>query len=188
MPSGKTYTSSRLSRFGTSIFTEVSEAAATRGAVNLGQGFPDFDGPAFITSAAARAVQEGPNQYAPMGGHPSLTHAISRRYHTDHGLDIDPELEVTVTAGCTEAIASSIQGIIEPGDEVIILEPWYDSYPATIEMAGGVCRYLTLSAPEFRLDCAALEACVSSRTRMIIINSPHNPTGRVWSKEELIWK
>ena len=184
MSADQTFTTSRLLRFGTSIFTEVSAAAAKYGAVNLGQGFPDFDGPDFVTTAAANAVKDGPNQYAPMGGHPLLTQAIAHRFQSDHAVEIDPEHEVTITAGCTEAIASSIQGIIEHGDEVIILEPWYDSYPAAIEMAGGVCRYLTLTAPDFRLKGDDLEACVSDRTRMIIINSPHNPTGRILDDQE----
>ena len=179
------YITQRLRRFGTSIFTEVSAAASEAGAINLGQGFPDFDGPDFVKDAARKAVAEGPNQYAPMGGYPELNRAIAFRYEKEQGVSVDPLQEITVTPGCTGAIGSAMLGVLEPGDEVLLLEPWYDSYPAMVELAGGTCRYLPLRAPDFRIRLEDLEAAITPRMRMMVVNTPHNPTGRVLDEEEM---
>ncbi|MDA1026395.1 MAG: aminotransferase class I/II-fold pyridoxal phosphate-dependent enzyme, partial [Planctomycetota bacterium] len=131
----------RLQPYGSSIFSEISALSARHNAVNLGQGFPDFDGPEEVRNAAAAAVIDGPNQYAPLAGLPSLRHAITAWYQRWYGVAIDPDHEVTVTSGCTGAIGDAMLGVLEPGDEVLLIEPWYDSYPASVVMAGGVCRY-----------------------------------------------
>ena len=185
MPEPSPHVTSRLRRFGESIFTEVSRAAAKSGAINLGQGFPDFDGPDFVKAAAVRAINDGPNQYAPVGGLPILTEAIAQRFQATQSVVVDPATQVTVTPGCTGAIASAMLGFLEPGDEVLLLEPWYDSYPAMVEMAGAVCRYLRLESPAFRITRSALEAAITPATRMMVVNTPHNPTGRVLDDEEL---
>lgn len=175
---------SRLRRFGTSIFTEMTALAVEKDAINLGQGFPDFNGPEFVLEAAAKAVRNGPNQYSPMSGLPVMREAIARRFEIDHGVKVDPTDEVTVTPGCTGAIAAAMLGILEQGDEVILFEPWYDSYPATIEMAGASCTYVQLKAPNFRINREDIEAVITSKTRMIVVNTPHNPTGRILDEEE----
>jgi aspartate/methionine/tyrosine aminotransferase len=177
--------SSRLRRFGTSIFSEVTALAAERGAINLGQGYPDEDGPKFILEAAAKAIERGPNQYAPMAGLPVLRQAIARRFEATQGVVVDWNDEVTVTSGCTGAITATMLGVLEPHDEVVLFEPWYDSYPASVEMAGGVPRYVRLEPPSFRIVEEKLRAAVTPRTRMIVLNTPHNPTGRVFDEREL---
>jgi aspartate/methionine/tyrosine aminotransferase len=176
---------STLAPFGSSVFTEMSQLARQYNAVNLGQGFPDFDGPAFLKEAAYRAIREGHGQYARSFGVPELNAAIAARFARDTGLTVDPDREITVTAGCTEAIAATMLGLLERGDEVILIEPFYDSYPATIAMAGATVRSVTLRAPQFALDIERLRAAVTDRTRMILVNTPHNPTGRVFTMEEL---
>jgi len=176
---------SRLRGIPPTIFTEMSALAVATGAVNLGQGFPDVDGPASVLEAAVAAVRAGANQYAPGPGVPALREAIARHQERSYGLSWDPVSEVVVTTGATEAIAGALLGLLEPGDEVVLLEPYYDSYLAMIRMAGGVRRPVTLRAPDFRLDVAALHAAISDRTRMILLNTPHNPTGTVLSREEL---
>lgn len=170
---------------GETIFAEMSALAARTGAVNLGQGFPDTDGPAELLAAAADAVRHGPNQYAPGIGLPALRQAIARHQQRHYGLDPDPDTGVVVTTGCTEAIAGALLGLVDPGDEVVVLEPYYDSYTAIIDFAGGVRRPVTLRAPDFRLDPAELEAAVTERTKLILLNTPHNPTGRVLDDTEL---
>ncbi len=170
---------------GATIFAEMSALAARTGAVNLGQGFPDADGPATVLDAASRALHGGANQYAPGTGIPALRQAIARHQQRHYGIELDPDTQVTVTTGCTEAIAGALLGLVDPGDEVVVLEPYYDSYTAMIDFAGGVRRPVTLRAPDFRLDPAELEAAVSPRTRLILLNSPHNPTGRVLDAAEL---
>ncbi|MEZ6210161.1 MAG: methionine aminotransferase [Phycisphaerales bacterium] len=177
--------SSRLSSFGTTIFAEMSRLAIVHGAVNLGQGFPDFDGPDWLKDAASRALRDHPNQYAPTGGLPALTTAIADRWALRTGMHPDPATEVTVTCGCTEGIAAAMIGLLNPGDEVVVFEPYYDSYRACIAMADGVPRYVPLRAPGFVFDPDEFRAAFSGRTRAVLINTPHNPTGRVLTREEL---
>ncbi|KRC65845.1 aminotransferase [Aeromicrobium sp. Root236] len=177
--------SARLTGLGTTIFAEMSALALRTGAVNLGQGFPDTDGPAEVIEVAVDALRGGRNQYAPGTGVPELRHAIAAHQKRFYGVDVEPDTEVGVTTGATEAIASALLGLIDPGDEVIVLEPYYDSYVAVIQMAGGVRRPVTLRAPDFRLPIDELRAAVSPRTTAILLNSPHNPTGTVLRREEL---
>ena len=185
MPATPHGTASRLARFGESVFTRISRLAAEHKAVNLGQGFPNFDGPEFVKEAGRRAITDGLGQYARMYGLPEVNRAIADRFHLDHGMQVDPEREVTVTTGCTEAIAATMLGLVEPGDEVVLIEPFYDSYPATLAMAGGTLRTVRLQAPDFRLPVEELRRAVTNRTRLILLNTPHNPTGRVFDDAEL---
>ncbi|MGV9251770.1 pyridoxal phosphate-dependent aminotransferase [Streptomyces sp. NPDC003697] len=182
----------RLAEFGTTIFAEMSALAARTGAINLGQGFPDTDGPEEIREAAVRALRDGRgNQYPPGPGVPELRAAIAAHQSRRYGLAYDPDTEVLVTAGATEAIAASLLALLEPGDEVVALEPYYDSYAACIAMAGGRRVPVTLrphhgpDGPAFRLDLDELRAAVTDRTRLLLINTPHNPTGTVLAREEL---
>ncbi len=175
----------RLAPFGSTIFTEISRLAAERGAINLGQGFPNFDGPDFVKEAAIEAIRAGHGQYARMFGIPELNRAVAEVFTAGTGLDVDPEREVTITSGCTEALAASFLGLVGPGEEVILFEPYYDSYRACAAMAGAVPRFVTLRAPSFRIDPRPLRAAFSPRTRAIVVNTPHNPTGRVLGADEL---
>ncbi|MGV9266540.1 pyridoxal phosphate-dependent aminotransferase [Kitasatospora sp. NPDC003701] len=176
----------RLAGMGTTIFAEMSALATATGSINLGQGFPDTDGPASVARAAADAVLAGRgNQYPPGPGIPELRTAIAEHQQRFRGLAYDPDTEVLVTAGATEAIAAALLALLEPGDEVIALEPFYDSYAACIAMAGAVRVPLTLRAPDFRPDLERLRSLVTPRTRLLLLNSPHNPTGLVLSPEEL---
>jgi len=170
---------------GTTIFEVMSRLAAERGAVNLGQGFPEEDGPADIREAAARAVLEGPNQYPPMRGLPELRQSVAAHYNAHHGLDLDWAREVTITSGATEAIAAALLAFIEPGDEVVLFEPLYDSYLPMVRRAGGVPRIVRLNPPRWRLDRAALEAAFTPRTRVVMVNTPHNPAASVLPREDL---
>ncbi|MEE3002102.1 MAG: aminotransferase class I/II-fold pyridoxal phosphate-dependent enzyme [Planctomycetota bacterium] len=178
-------TAQRLARFGETIFSEISRLALQHNAVNLGQGFPDFDGPEFIKQAAIAAIDRGDNQYAPMPGIPALRETIAECFEAETGQEIDPGSWITVTSGCTEAIAACLVGLTGPGDEVILLEPFYDSYPACLAMTDAVPRFLTLRPPSFEIDLDALRALVTDRTRIILLNTPHNPCGRVYSRAEL---
>jgi N-succinyldiaminopimelate aminotransferase len=176
----------RLAGLGTTIFAEMSARAVATGSINLGQGFPDEDGPREIAQAAADAILAGRgNQYPPGPGVPELRAAISAHQKRWYGLSCDPDTEVLVTAGATEAIAAALLALVEPGDEVIAFEPYYDSYAANIAMAGGVRVPVTLRPPSFRPDLDALRAAVSQRTRLILLNTPHNPTGTVFTFDEL---
>ncbi|MGW4276879.1 pyridoxal phosphate-dependent aminotransferase [Streptomyces seoulensis] len=178
----------RLAEFGTTIFAEMSALAAATGSINLGQGFPDTDGPEAIREAAVRALREGRgNQYPPGPGVPELRTAVAAHQLRRYGLSYDPDTEVLVTAGATEAIAAALLALVEPGDEVIALEPYYDSYAACIAMAGGRRVPVTLRPHEgaFRLDLDELRAAVTDRTRLLLLNTPHNPTGTVLTREEL---
>ncbi|WP_372735901.1 pyridoxal phosphate-dependent aminotransferase [Nocardioides sp.] len=178
-------TATRLHGIAPTIFTEMSRLAVRTGAVNLGQGFPDIDGPPEVIAAAVAALQGGRNQYAPGPGVPELRAAIARHQHRHYGIDLDPDTEVVVTTGCTEAIAAALLGLVDPGDEVVVLEPYYDSYVAMIQMAGGIRRPVTLTAPDFRLDLDRMRAAITPATRFILLNSPHNPTGTVLNRTEL---
>jgi N-succinyldiaminopimelate aminotransferase len=175
-----------MAGMGTTIFAEMSELASATGSVNLGQGFPDTDGPAEVARAAADAIMSGRgNQYPPGAGIPELRQAVAEHQRRCYGLQVDPDSEVLVTAGATEAIAAALLSLLEPGDEVIAFEPYYDSYAACIAMSGAVRVPVTLRAPDFRPDLDALRAAVTARTRLILLNSPHNPTGSVFSRAEL---
>jgi aspartate/methionine/tyrosine aminotransferase len=175
----------RLSGFGTTIFTEVTRLALEHGAINLAQGFPDFDGPDFVKEAAIAAIRAGRGQYARMTGIPEIHEALAAKYRRDYGLDYRPGEEITVTSGATEAIFAVIQGICDPGDEVVLFEPYYDSYKASVRMAGAVPRFVTLAEPDWSFDLAAVESAVNDRTRALFVNTPHNPTGKVFSRDEL---
>ncbi|MGA6174107.1 pyridoxal phosphate-dependent aminotransferase [Streptomyces sp. NPDC012600] len=176
----------RLAGFGTTIFAEMSALAARTGSINLGQGFPDTDGPEEIREAAVRALRAGHgNQYPPGPGIPELRTAVAAHQERFYGLTWSPDTEVLVTTGATEAIAAALLALVEPGDEVIAFEPYYDSYAACIAMAGGVRVPLTLRAPAFRPDLDELRALITPRTRLLLLNSPHNPTGTVLTPEEL---
>ncbi len=175
-----------MAGLGTTIFAEMSALAVATGSVNLGQGFPDVDGPAEIARAAADAILSGRgNQYPPGRGIPELRQAIAGHQQRYYGLRFDPDTEVLVTAGATEAVAAALLALVEPGDEVIAFEPYYDSYAACIAMAGGVRVPVTLRPPDFRPDLDALRAAITGRTRLILLNSPHNPTGSVFTRAEL---
>ena len=177
-------TATRLREFGTSIFTVVSALSNRHEAVNLGQGFPDFDGPEPIRRAAAEAVLTGPNQYAPLSGTGRLRHAVADWMARTQSVEVDADQEVTVTAGATGGLSAVMLGILEPGDEVVLVEPWYDAYPAAVVMAGGRPAYATPEAPDYRIDSRTIEAAISPATRAIVVNSPHNPTGRVLDESE----
>jgi N-succinyldiaminopimelate aminotransferase len=175
----------RLQGLGTTIFAEMSALAVRTGSVNLGQGFPDTDGPDSLLEDAISAIRSGANQYPPGRGIPALRQAIVDHQKRFYGLEYDPDTQVLVTTGATEAIAAALLAYVEPGDEVIALEPYYDSYAACIAMAGGHRVPVTLRAPDFRLDLDELRAAVTPRTKVLLINSPHNPTGTVLNDEEL---
>ena len=175
----------RLQGIPPTIFSEMSALAVRTGSVNLGQGFPDVDGPPAVIARAVEALQGGQNQYAPGTGVPALREAIARHQARHYGLDLDPDRQVCVTTGCTEGVAAALLGLVDEGDEVVVLEPYYDSYVAMIQMAGGVRRPVTLRSPDFRLDVDELRAAVGPRTRFVLLNSPHNPTGTVLDRDEL---
>ncbi|MFJ3930295.1 MULTISPECIES: pyridoxal phosphate-dependent aminotransferase [unclassified Streptomyces] len=175
----------RLDGLGTTIFAEMSALATATGAINLGQGFPDTDGPESVREAAVRALRDGRgNQYPPGPGVPELRQAIADHQHRFYGLSLDPDTEVLVTAGATEAIAATMLALLEPGDEVIAFEPFYDSYVACIAMAGAKRIPLTLRAPSFRPDLDELRSRITPRTRLLLLNTPHNPTGMVLTADE----
>ena len=176
----------RLEGLGTTIFAEMSARAVATGSINLGQGFPDRDGTAEIAQAAADAVLAGRgNQYPPGPGVPELRQAIAVHDERFYDMRYDPDTEILVTAGATEAIAAAMLALVEPGDEVIAFEPYYDSYAANIAMAAGVRVPVTLHPPSFRPDINALRKAITPKTRLILLNSPHNPTGTVFDREEL---
>ncbi|GAA1072410.1 pyridoxal phosphate-dependent aminotransferase [Tsukamurella spumae] len=177
----------RLQPFTSTIFAEISALAADTGAVNLGQGFPDTDGPAGMLAAAKAAIDGGMNQYPPGDGLPELRRAVSAQVEREYGLHYDPDGEVLITVGASEGIAAAVLGLVEPGQEVILIEPYYDSYAATVAMAGAVRVVVPLveDGGRYRLDPAMLRGAVTDRTAAIIVNSPHNPTGTVLSDEDL---
>lgn len=179
-------TAARLSDFKDSIFGVISKLAREHNAVNLGQGFPDFDGPEFLKKIAFEKMSEGHNQYAPFPGTPNLRNEIANYYQKFYSLKFDSEKEITVTVGATEALYLVINAVVNPGDEVIVLEPFYDSYVASIKLAGGIPVPVTMHGPDFSVDSSELKKAISSRTKMLILNNPHNPSGKVWTKEELL--
>ena len=175
----------RLQGFGTTIFAEMSALALKTESINLGQGFPDTDGPKEVADAAVHAIVNGPNQYPPLPGQPGLRRAIADHQQRFYGLSWDPNSEVLVTAGATEAIAATMLALCDTGDEIITFEPTYDSYSATIKMAGAVEKPILLNAPDFSFDLDELTAAISPCTRAILVNTPHNPTGKVFSRDEM---
>ena len=182
------YVAEALAPFGTSIFAEMTRLAIEHEAVNLSQGFPDFDGPDFVKEAAIEAIRAGENQYARTTGIPPLNRIIARNWKRATGMSIDPDTQVTVTSGCTEAIAATLLGLLNPGDEIVIFEPYYDSYPALAARVGAVARYVTLRPDEsgrFIFSEDELRAAFTEKTRAILVNTPHNPTGTVFTREEL---
>lgn len=183
----QTHIAERFRPFGTTIFAEMTRLAVQHSAVNLSQGFPDFDGPDFVKSAACEAIRAGHNQYARSAGVPELAHAIAGRFAARTHISVDPLSQVTVTSGCTEALASTLLGLVNPGEEVILFEPYYDSYRACVAMAGATARYVALRevGGRFTYDAEELARAFTDRTRAILVNSPHNPTGTVFSRTEL---
>lgn len=175
----------RMRSFGTTIFAEMTALAQQTGAINLGQGFPDTDGPTSVLDGAVAAIRGGQNQYPPGPGIPALRQAIAEHQERFYGLDVDPATQVLVTAGATEAIAASLLALVEPGEEVVLFEPYYDSYAAAVALAGGVRRTVLLRAPDFAVDEARLRAAFTDRTRVVLLNTPHNPTGKVFTGAEL---
>jgi N-succinyldiaminopimelate aminotransferase len=175
----------RLDAYGLTVFGEMSALADATGAINLGQGFPDSDGPPEVIEAAVEAVRSGKNQYPPGRGVPTLLQAIADHESSWWGLEFDPATEILVTAGATEAIAAAVLGLCQEGDEVVIFEPYYDSYAATIELAGARRRVVPLRPPRWTFDPEELEQAVTPATRLILLNTPHNPSGRVLSRPEL---
>ena len=176
---------SKLPNVGTTIFTVMSKLAADVGAINLSQGFPDFDCDPALIDAVTRHMREGRNQYAPMQGVPALRQAIAAKYELFHGRRYDPDAEVTVTSGGTEAIFDAVAAVCGPGDEAIVLEPCYDCYVPAIELSGATPVVVTLTLPDYRLDWNAVRTAVTTRTRLIIINSPHNPTGAILGPSDI---
>ena len=174
-----------LRPFGTSIFTEMTSLANAYHAINLSQGFPDFDGPEAVKAKAAEAIMAGPNQYAPSIGIPELRHAVARKMMRFHGLVVDADEEITITSGATEGLCATLLGLLDPGDEVILMEPCFDTYAPISALAGATIRYVSLIPPDFSLPREELLRAFSPRTKAIILNTPHNPTGRVFSMEEL---
>ncbi|HVZ74346.1 MAG TPA: methionine aminotransferase [Polyangia bacterium] len=174
----------RASGIGTSIFTEISALAVAHGAVNLGQGFPDFPAPAFIKEAARRAIADDRNQYAPAAGLPRLRAALAARWERLHGAPADAD-EVTVASGATELLHDAVLAVVDPGDEVVVFEPTYDAYVPDVLMAGGVARPVALRPPHWTWDSAELARAFGPRTRAVILNTPHNPTGKMFSRAEL---
>jgi aspartate/methionine/tyrosine aminotransferase len=175
----------RLEGFGVSIFTEMTRLAVEHRAVNLGQGFPDFPAPDFIKEAAARAIAADHNQYAPAPGLLRLRRAVAEHFQRRHGRAVDPAGEVTIAAGATEVIFDAVMALMDPGDEAVVFEPAYDAYLPDIKMAGGTAKVVTLRPPDWRFDPDQLRAAFGPRTRLLILNTPHNPTGKVYDEEEL---
>ena len=175
----------RMRPFGATVFGRISVLATRHGAINLGQGFPDDDGPREVLEAAAEALASGRNQYPPPKGAPELLDAIAAHRRRFTGIDVAPATQVQVTTGATEGMAASILGLVEPGDEVVMFEPYYDTYVSAVALAGGVRRTVPLRFPDYAVDEQALRAAFSSRTRLVLLNTPNNPTGKVFSREEL---
>ncbi|ATO34386.1 Methionine aminotransferase [Dickeya dianthicola] len=181
---------SKLPSLGTTIFTQMSALAQQHRAINLSQGFPDFDGPDYLKQRLAYHVSQSANQYAPMTGVAPLRQAIAEKTATLYGWQPDADSEVTVTAGATEALFAAISALVRPGDEVVCFDPSYDSYAPAVQLAGGVLKRIALQPPAFRVDWAAFGALLSDRTRLVIVNTPHNPSATVWQQENFrrLWQ
>ncbi|QDX31060.1 pyridoxal phosphate-dependent aminotransferase [Dickeya poaceiphila] len=181
---------SKLPSLGTTIFTQMSALAQQHQAINLSQGFPDFDGPDYLKQRLAYHVSLGANQYAPMTGVAPLRQAIAEKTATLYGWQPDADSEVTVTAGATEALFAAISALVRPGDEVVCFDPSYDSYAPAVQLAGGVLKRIALQPPAFRVDWAAFSALLSDRTRLVIVNTPHNPSATVWQQDDFrqLWQ
>lgn len=176
---------SKLPNVGTTIFTRMSQLAAESGALNLSQGFPDFPGPAPLLEAVARHVMAGHNQYSPMTGLPALREQVAAKVASLYGRSVSADAEVTIVPGATEGIFCAVQALIRPGDEAIVLDPCYDSYEPSVELAGGRCVHVALNLPDFRIDWQRLADAITPRTRLIFLNSPHNPSGALIDREDL---
>jgi methionine aminotransferase len=176
---------SKLPNVGTTIFTTMSQLATQTGALNLSQGFPDFDGPQALREAVARHVMNGHNQYSPMTGLPALREQVAAKIARAYGASVHPDTDITITPGATEAIFCAVQAVVRPGDEVIVFDPVYDSYEPSVELAGGRCIHVQLAPGTFAIDWDRLTAALSPRTRLIMINSPHNPSGALISRDDL---
>jgi methionine aminotransferase len=176
---------SKLPNVGTTIFTRMSQLAAQTGAINLSQGFPDYDGPEALREAVSRHIASGHNQYAPMTGLPALREQVAAKIAALYGRAVDADAEVTITPGATQAIFCAIQTLVRAGDEVIVFDPCYDSYEPSVELAGGRCVHLQLQAPAFTIDWPALEQALNARTRLIVLNTPHNPSGSLIGRADL---
>lgn len=179
------FASDKIRGFGTSVFAEMSRLAVEHNAVNLGQGFPDFAGPEFAKEAAKRAIDADLNQYAISHGQPRLRKAIAASFVSRYGREIDPDREITVASGATEVIFDAIQAFIGPGDELLAFEPFYDSYPTATVLAGGVFKPIRLQPPDWSFDLEALRSAITPRSKVLLLNTPHNPTGKVFTAEEL---
>ncbi|MGE3774467.1 MAG: aminotransferase class I/II-fold pyridoxal phosphate-dependent enzyme, partial [Gammaproteobacteria bacterium] len=176
---------SKLPHVGTTIFTVMSQMAAEHGAINLSQGFPDYDGPVALKEAVKRHIDGGRNQYPPMAGVLPLREAVAAKVADFYGARVDPDTEVTITPGATEAIYCAVMAVVQPGDEVILFDPAYDSYEPAVTLAQGRAVRLPLSPPAYRIDWQRVADSITPRTRMIVVNSPHNPTGTVMTAEDL---
>lgn len=179
------YMASRVADFGTTIFTEMTALARAHKAVNLGQGFPDFAAPDFIKEAARQSIADEVNQYSPANGRLDLRQNLAAKVKRHYGMEIDPNSQINIVHGATEAIFASIMGLVNPGEEVIIIEPYYDSYVPAVKMAGGIPVFYTLHAPDFAIEPEALAKLFNSNTKVIMVNTPHNPIGKVYTREEL---
>ena len=176
---------SKLPNVGTTIFTVMSKLAADEGAINLSQGYPDFDGPRRLLERVSHYLASGYNQYPPMAGIEPLREGIASKVASLYGARVSPETEVTVTSGATEALFCAINAVIRPGDEAIVFDPCYDSYEPAVTLAGGTCRHIPMPAPDFRVDWDRVRDAVGARTRLIVVNTPHNPTGAVWDERDI---
>ena len=179
------HVNSLLAATGTTIFTVMSALATRHQAINLGQGFPDTEGPADVVQAAADALMDGRNQYPPLSGVPELRQAVAAANRRFYGIEADPDTEVVVTSGATEAITASLMALLDPGDEVVVIEPLYDTYLPTIRLLGAVPRIVRLTPPKWELPRAELSAAFGPRTKAILLNTPMNPTGKVFTHAEL---
>lgn len=176
---------SKLPGVGTTIFTVMSKLAADEGAINLSQGYPDFDGPPLLLERVTHYLTNGYNQYPPMAGIEPLREAIAGKVGSLYGAVVDPETEVTVTSGATEALFCAVTAVIQPGDEAMVFDPCYDSYEPAVTLAGGTCKHIPLFAPDFRIDWDRVADAIGPRTRLIMVNTPHNPTGSVWEERDI---
>src|SRR5687768_10847627 len=173
---------SKLPSTGVSIFSVMSRLSEEHGAINLSQGFPDFDCDPALVETVAKYMREGHNQYAPMPGVPALREALARKIELLYGRRYDPATEITITSGATEGLYSTLTALVRPGDEVVLFQPAYDSYAPAVQLSGGIPKFVTLNRPDYRVDWDAVRRAVTPRTRVILVNSPHNPTGMVFDR------